>query len=61
MKTQKLVKEKLSPEEIELSIINAELSLYEFLKQAWPIIEGKTAFLYFLRLDRFAEALACIN
>ena len=38
MKTQKLVKEKLSPEEIELSSINAELSLYEFLKQAWPII-----------------------
>lgn len=60
MKTQKLVKEKLSPESIELSIINAELSLYEFLKQAWPIIEGKTPFIDNWHLKVIAEHLeAC--
>ena len=60
MKTQKLVKEKLSPEAIELSIINAELSLYEFLKQAWPIIEGKTPFIDNWHLKVIAEHLeAC--
>lgn len=60
MKTPKLVKEKLSPEEIELSIINAELSLYEFLKQAWPIIEGKTPFIDNWHLKVIAEHLeAC--
>jgi len=27
------------------NIITAELSLHEFLKQAWPIIEGSNSFM----------------
>ena len=50
----------MTPEEIELSSINAELSLYEFLKQAWPIIEGKTPFIDNWHLKVIAEHLeAC--
>ena len=50
----------MTPEEIELTIIKAELSLYEFLKQAWPIIEGKTPFIDNWHLKVVAEHLeAC--
>ena len=50
----------MTPEEIELTIVKAELSLYEFLKQAWPIIEGKTPFIDNWHLKVVAEHLeAC--
>ena len=40
--------------------LSAELSLYEFLKQAWPIIEGKTPFIDNWHLKVIAEHLeAC--
>lgn len=42
---------------LSLDKLNAELSLYEFLKQAWPIIEGKTPFIDNWHLKVIAEHL----
>ena len=40
--------------------LSAELSLYEFLKQAWPIIEGKTPFIDNWHLKVVAEHLGVL-
>jgi len=43
-----------------ISVKSAKNSLYEFLKQAWPIIEGKTPFIDNWHLKVIAEHLeAC--
>lgn len=43
-----------------LSVLEAEISLYDFLKQAWPIIEGKTPFIDGWHIQAIAEHLeAC--
>lgn len=41
----------------KLDILRAEFSLHEFLKQAWPIIEGKTPFIDSWHLQAIAEHL----
>ncbi len=48
--------------EAELNIAKAEFSLYEFVKQAWPIMEGKTPFIDSWHIGAIAEHLeACAN
>jgi len=50
----------LTPEEIELSSIQCQLSLHEFLKQAWHVIEGAIPFIDNWHLHVVAEHLeAC--
>jgi predicted phage terminase large subunit-like protein len=44
------------------SVLKAEFSLYEFFKQAWPIIEGKTPFIDSWHIQAISEHLeACFN
>lgn len=47
---------------LQQNIIKAELSLHEFIKQAWSIIEGKTPFIDSWHIQAIAEHLeACFN
>lgn len=41
----------------QLSVLKAELSLYEFFKQAWPIIEGRNTFYDNWHIQAIAEHL----
>lgn len=60
MKSQITANVSLHNLNLSLDKLNAELSLYEFLKQAWPIIEGKTPFIDNWHLKVIAEHLeAC--
>ncbi len=65
MKNDKLndpfyVKELLERLDFLISVKSAENSLYEFLKQAWPVIEGKTPFIDNWHLSVIAQHLeAC--
>jgi len=46
--------------EFQQNILKAELSLYEFIKQAWPIVEGKTVFIDSWHIQAICEHLeAC--
>lgn len=55
----------ITPEELVkaknyLSVLEAQSSLYDFLKQAWPIIEGKTPFIDGWHIQAISEHLeAC--
>lgn len=50
----------MTPEEIELSSIQCQLSLYEFFKQAWPHVEGKVAFIDGWHLEAVCEHLEAV-
>ena len=46
----------------KIDILKAEASLHEFLKQAWPIIEGKTPFIDSWHIQAISEHLeACFK
>lgn len=55
-----IIPEELIKLKAYLNVLEAETSLYSFLKQAWPIIEGKTPFIDGWHIQAIAEHLeAC--
>ena len=51
----------MTPEEIELSSIQCQLSLYEFFKQAWPIMEGDKEFIDGWHIQTICEHLEAVS